>query len=116
MHAPPHTGVPGGAQVAELPQSVALQHGPPLAPPAPPRPLLPPVAPPWPPVAPPVPCPPAPPCPPELWVEPQPIEKRATSPSPASDRILMRADSARHRLAGCPPHNTGIAQKEPSGI
>jgi len=46
MHAPPHSGLPGGVQVAPPPQSVELQQGPPLAPPAPPRPLFAPPAPP----------------------------------------------------------------------
>jgi hypothetical protein len=77
MHAPPHSKLPGGAQIAPPPQSVELQQGPPLAPPAPPRPLLPP--PPLPPV----------PASPELETEPQPTASTSARPNPEIHRIRM---------------------------
>ena len=76
--APPHSGLPGGVQIAP-PQSVELQQGPPLAPPAPPRPLFPP--PPLPPV----------PASPELETDPQPRASTSARPNPEIDRIRMPA-------------------------
>jgi hypothetical protein len=76
-HAPPHSGLPGGAQIAP-PQSVALQQGPPLAPPAPPRPLFPPPAPPVP-------------APPEVETDPQPSASTSARLNPEIERIRIPA-------------------------
>jgi hypothetical protein len=105
MHAPPHSGLPGGVQIAAA-QTVEPQQGPPLAPPAPPRPEFPP--------PPPAPFPPVP-ASPELETDPQPRASTSAKPNPQIDRIRMPALNSKTWSSPQPRNGCAPRPREPSG-